>query len=170
MSKIFGDFTEEGRHTIGLMAASKICTAIYDISTFYLYYPALTGGTLYKTGSRKDLDIVFYEHLMDGVPSGDRAGLLKALIGIGFIPKEPLLLRSFKEDDLICNRFVYKFKVFHIEGAIKTKRGIQIKEGCQDSEGRIAETIDIDFLFPISVSSEGFYDECRMIGVDMQRS
>lgn len=153
MSMIPGDIT---MHTQGLITATKICTAIYDVSAPCFYYPALTGGTLYKTGHRKDLDIVLYEHLADGVPVGDKVKLLKALILIGFIPKDPLLLGSFSKRDPVCSRFVYKFNVFHVEGVIKT-------EGYQDSEGRVARIIDIDLLFPNSVSSGGFYDEASVI-------
>jgi hypothetical protein len=48
----------------------------------YGAHVALTGGTLYKDGPRKDCDILFYcIRQLDGI---DEDGLLKKLEGIGF--------------------------------------------------------------------------------------
>jgi hypothetical protein len=43
-----------------LELAIELCTKIYDHSSIFRVYPALTGGTLYKDGERKDIDIVLY--------------------------------------------------------------------------------------------------------------
>ena len=41
--------------------AVKLCKALYvELSPHY--YPALTGGSLYKNGDRKDIDIIIYRN------------------------------------------------------------------------------------------------------------
>ena len=43
----------------------ELCKLIYtELSTFG-FYPALTGGLLYKNGKRKDIDIVLYRNRQD---------------------------------------------------------------------------------------------------------
>ena len=37
-----------------------VCKLFEDICPFYGYHVALTGGTLYGNGGRKDIDVVFY--------------------------------------------------------------------------------------------------------------
>jgi len=47
-----------------------LCTAIYNLpSEKFNCYPALTGGLLYKQGTRKDCDIVIYQR---GDVNGER--------------------------------------------------------------------------------------------------
>lgn len=40
----------------------EVCKAMYDAISESGYFPALTGGMLYKDGERKDCDIVIYRH------------------------------------------------------------------------------------------------------------
>jgi hypothetical protein len=40
----------------------ELCEAIYLELGNLGYFPALTGGSLYKEGKRKDIDIVIYRH------------------------------------------------------------------------------------------------------------
>lgn len=42
--------------------AINICKAIYSALNGKGFYPALTGGSLYKEGLRKDVDIVIYRN------------------------------------------------------------------------------------------------------------
>ena len=42
--------------------ASALCAALYKVLEPQGYYPALTGGLLYKEGSRKDIDIIIYRN------------------------------------------------------------------------------------------------------------
>lgn len=44
-----------------LSNAIRICTILYKLLKPYHVFPALTGGTLYKQGLRKDLDIILYK-------------------------------------------------------------------------------------------------------------
>jgi hypothetical protein len=66
--------------------ALALCTAIHEIpSQNFNCHPALTGGLLYKSGPRKDCDIVIYQR---GDVDGERLpidwpGLWSALDGIG---------------------------------------------------------------------------------------
>ena len=41
--------------------AVRICTILYKLLEPCHVFPALTGGTLYKQGIRKDLDIILYK-------------------------------------------------------------------------------------------------------------
>lgn len=43
-----------------LEIAKELCKKIYDNLSPKGVYPALTGGTLYKEGERKDIDILIY--------------------------------------------------------------------------------------------------------------
>ena len=45
---------------MSLKLAVELCTEIYNKTAIRGWYPALTGGTLYKEGERKDIDIAFY--------------------------------------------------------------------------------------------------------------
>lgn len=49
--------------------ADKLCKKLYNTLKEYNVYPALTGGTLYKRGKRKDIDIILYK--------GDNGGILE---------------------------------------------------------------------------------------------
>lgn len=40
----------------------NLCRLMYEKMCQYGYFPALTGGLLYKDGSRKDIDIVIFRH------------------------------------------------------------------------------------------------------------
>lgn len=62
-------------------AAIELCRQLYPICPEFGCYPALTGGTLYKDGMRKDCDILFYR--IRSVPVVDVAGLFKATEAIG---------------------------------------------------------------------------------------
>lgn len=42
--------------------AVALCAALYEVLEPEGYYPALTGGLLYKEGNRKDIDIVIYRN------------------------------------------------------------------------------------------------------------
>lgn len=48
-----------GKHT---EKALELCRILYEGLKDYGYYPALTGGSLYKDGERKDFDIVIYRN------------------------------------------------------------------------------------------------------------
>ncbi len=61
--------------------AIYLCRAIEEICPKYGCHVALTGGTLYKEGLRKDVDILFYRiRQVSSVNTGD---LFTALEGIG---------------------------------------------------------------------------------------
>jgi hypothetical protein len=68
-----------------LAEAIELCTLIEGVSPPYHAHPALTGGLLYKTGPRKDCDIVIYQHgEHDGLRPGiDWDGLWRAFDSIG---------------------------------------------------------------------------------------
>lgn len=40
----------------------NLCRVMYEKMCKHGYFPALTGGLLYKDGSRKDIDIVIFRH------------------------------------------------------------------------------------------------------------
>ena len=40
----------------------KLCQILWNKLNDHGYFPALTGGLLYKEGQRKDIDIVIYRH------------------------------------------------------------------------------------------------------------
>lgn len=59
--------------------AKELCKKIYDALSPFGFYPALTGGCLYKEGNRKDIDIVIYRNRQKS-PSfemSDLEGMLK---------------------------------------------------------------------------------------------
>jgi hypothetical protein len=62
--------------------AVRLCRLIEAISPQFGAHVALTGGTLYKDGDRKDLDILFYR--IRQRPNIDMEGLWTALAEIGF--------------------------------------------------------------------------------------
>jgi hypothetical protein len=72
--------------TWNLQQGTDLCTAIHNLpSQAFNCHPALTGGLLYKTGPRKDCDIVIYQR---GDVDGKRepinwSGLWEALQSIG---------------------------------------------------------------------------------------
>jgi len=61
--------------------AVDLCRQIEAICPDYGCHVALTGGTLYKDGPRKDLDILFYR--IRQVEAIDEQGLFEALQTIG---------------------------------------------------------------------------------------
>jgi len=66
-----------------LFDAVSICTLIESFAPEYAAHVALTGGCLYKAGSRKDIDILFYTvRQRDAI---DIAGLVKELSSRGFV-------------------------------------------------------------------------------------
>jgi hypothetical protein len=64
--------------------AIDLCRAIESIAPQYGCHVALTGGTLYRDGERKDADILFYR--IRQVEQIDVPGLMEALRGIGVTP------------------------------------------------------------------------------------
>ena len=84
-----------------------IITRIYRVSKELGYFPALTGGYLYKEGLRKDVDIVMYEERdEEGCCTGDLDSLLLALQDMGFVFRKKIVGR----DEIGHNdrNFVYK--------------------------------------------------------------
>lgn len=67
-------------------AAISLCRKIEAICPRFGCHVALTGGTLYKEGSRKDADILFYR--IRQVTDIDVDGLMEALRSLGVIPGE----------------------------------------------------------------------------------
>jgi hypothetical protein len=65
-----------------LIDAVKVATELERIAPLHGAHVALTGGCLYKTGPRKDLDILFYR--IRQVKEIDESGLLAALEDRGF--------------------------------------------------------------------------------------
>lgn len=61
--------------------AVAFCTVLERIAPSYGAHVALTGGTLYKTGARKDCDVLFYR--IRQTPRIDTVGLLQAMKGLG---------------------------------------------------------------------------------------
>lgn len=61
----------------------KLCQKMYDKLSAYGYFPALTGGLLYKEGNRKDIDIVVFRHRQE-VHSFEMLDIEHHLIDIGF--------------------------------------------------------------------------------------
>jgi len=63
--------------------AISLCCEIEAIAPAFGCHVALTGGTLYKGGLRKDADVLFYRIRQE--PMIDKGGLLLALEKIGFL-------------------------------------------------------------------------------------
>jgi hypothetical protein len=63
--------------------AIHLCRQIEVIAPQFGCHVALTGGTLYKIGERKDADILFYR--IRQVPQIDIDGLMNALTTIGVV-------------------------------------------------------------------------------------
>lgn len=64
--------------------AVALCKALEEIAPKFGAHVALTGGTLYKEGPRKDVDILFYR--IRQVPVIDVAGLMEAIKAVGVRP------------------------------------------------------------------------------------
>jgi hypothetical protein len=64
-----------------LDSAVVLCTLIEKIAPQFGCHVALTGGTLYKSGKRKDVDIMFYR--IRQTPEIDREGLFVAMEALG---------------------------------------------------------------------------------------
>lgn len=67
-----------------LAEAVTLARRVEDIAPRFGLHVALTGGVLYKTGPRKDLDLLFYEIRGWGRPA-DYEGLIDALQSIDFV-------------------------------------------------------------------------------------
>lgn len=65
-----------------LSEAVALCRKVEAVCPAYGCHVALTGGTLYKDGARKDTDLLFYN--IRQVDALGRESLLLALQGIGF--------------------------------------------------------------------------------------
>ena len=65
--------------------AIAMCVLIEAICPNFGCHVALTGGLLYKSGERKDCDILFYR--IRQVEKIDVDGLFEALLSIGFVKK-----------------------------------------------------------------------------------
>ena len=63
--------------------AIELCRLVESVAPMYGCHVALTGGTLYKEGERKDIDILFYR--IRQVDSVDTEGLLEALNVLGVV-------------------------------------------------------------------------------------
>lgn len=61
--------------------AIELCRKIEAVCTPFGCHVALTGGLLYKSGTRKDADILFYRHRRS--PEIDVEGLMGALVELG---------------------------------------------------------------------------------------
>lgn len=61
--------------------AIEFARLLEDITPFFGYHVALTGGCLYKDGTRKDCDIVLYQIRQAEIP--DKCHLFKALANSG---------------------------------------------------------------------------------------
>lgn len=72
-----------GTPSVNLLDASDICRDIHAAIVDLDCHVALTGGTLYKDGNRKDVDVLFYRVRQKAHPP--RESILAALRGIGFI-------------------------------------------------------------------------------------
>ena len=66
-----------------LTQAIELCRIVETIAPDYGCHVALTGGTLYKGGDRKDIDILFYR--IRQVDSVDTEGLMEALACEGIV-------------------------------------------------------------------------------------
>lgn len=66
-----------------LQQAAELCQRVEAVCVPFGCHVALTGGVLYKDGARKDLDLLFYR--IRQVDKIDRAGLFKALRGVGLV-------------------------------------------------------------------------------------
>lgn len=64
--------------------AIELCRAIEEICPRYGCHVALTGGTLYRDGPRKDVDILFYR--IRQIDAIDVDALMDALLGLGVSP------------------------------------------------------------------------------------
>ncbi len=60
-----------------------LCQRMYKKLSEYGYFPALTGGLLYKEGNRKDIDIVVFRHRQE-VHRFEMRDIEHHLIDIGF--------------------------------------------------------------------------------------
>lgn len=63
--------------------AIALCREVERVCPEFGCHVALTGGTLYKDGARKDLDLLFYR--IRQTPKIDDAGLFAALAAIGLV-------------------------------------------------------------------------------------
>ena len=53
---------EEEKKECTCSMAHMLCAQLYRVLEPHGYYPALTGGLLYKEGDRKDIDIIIYRN------------------------------------------------------------------------------------------------------------
>jgi len=62
MNNLFGVKIEEEETKCTQQDGITLCKILYDKLSPLGYYPALTGGLLYKEGGRKDIDIVIFRN------------------------------------------------------------------------------------------------------------
>ena len=62
--------------------AVSICIKLESFAPLFGCHVALTGGTLYKPGERKDIDILFYR--IRQIDKIDKNGLFSAMKNVGF--------------------------------------------------------------------------------------
>ena len=69
------------------VSARNLCVKIEAMCVPHGFHVALTGGCLYKTGLRKDIDLVFYSVRQDRRPLQDRRVALEGemVSGLGFL-------------------------------------------------------------------------------------
>lgn len=61
----------------------ELCQVLHKELKAYGYFPALTGGLLYKEGNRKDIDIVIYRHRQN-VSDFEMHDIESVLLKLGF--------------------------------------------------------------------------------------
>ncbi len=66
-----------------LIQAAELCHLLETVAPTFGAHVALTGGTLYKFGERKDVDILFYR--IRQVPRIKTFELLRAMVDMGFV-------------------------------------------------------------------------------------
>jgi hypothetical protein len=65
------------------LKAIEICNKLYEVLSPRGFYPAMTGGCLYKEGERKDCDIVIFRN-RQAVDGFELQELEEVLTSIGF--------------------------------------------------------------------------------------
>lgn len=64
-----------------IYAATKLCEKLYEVLEPFGFYPALTGGCLYKGEKRKDIDVIIYRNRAQnkGFEISDLSGILSKI-------------------------------------------------------------------------------------------
>jgi len=98
-----------------LETAIELCTKLYKELKHLGVFPALTGGTLYKEGNRKDIDIIIYAKEENTCNLGsDNLAYYLARTGITEIKDFGMVMKAKYNDqyiDLIQPQFEGKYPV-----------------------------------------------------------